>query len=65
MDSLVMFNVGLVFLIIWSMIWKGIALWKAGVNKHLYWFIAMFVLNTAGILPIIYIFNFSKKKGKK
>lgn len=47
------------------MIWKGIALWKAGVNKHLYWFIAMFVLNTAGILPIIYIFNFSKKKGKK
>ena len=35
----------------------------------MYWFIVMLVLNTAGILEILYIFVFSKmrwgKKGKK
>jgi methionyl-tRNA synthetase len=49
--------------VIWSMAWKGIALWKAGQNGHLGWFIALFLLNTLGILPIIYIFAFSQKRG--
>ena len=48
--------------VVWSMAWKGIALWKAGRNDHLAWFIVLFVLNTAGILPIVYIFAFSRKK---
>lgn len=52
-------------LIVWSIIWKGIALWKAGNNKHLAWFIVMFLLNTAGILEILYIFIFSKKAQEK
>ena len=47
---------------IWSMIWKGIALWKAARNGHKAWFIVMFILNVFGILEIIYIFGFSKKK---
>ena len=46
----------------WEMVWKGIALWKAGRNAHLIWFICLFIFNTVGILPIIYIFAFSKKK---
>lgn len=49
-------------LIIWSMIWKGIALWKAGRNNQLVWFIALLILNTAGILEIIYLLAFQKKK---
>lgn len=49
-------------LIIWSMIWKGIGLWKAGRNNQLAWFIVLLLLNTAGILPIIYIVWFQKKK---
>jgi hypothetical protein len=49
-------------LIIWEAVWKGIALWKAGRNDHLAWFICLFIFNTLGILPIIYIFGFSKKK---
>ena len=40
---------------------KGLALWKAGNNKQLGWFIALFILNTAGILPILYILFFQKK----
>jgi len=46
----------------WSMGWKGVALWRAGRNSHLVWFIVLFIVNTLGILPIIYIFAFSKKK---
>ncbi len=48
--------------VVWSMVWKGIALWKAGRNAHLVWFIVLFIFNTLGILPIIYIFAFSRKK---
>lgn len=53
-------------LMIWSMIWQGIGLRKAGTKKQLTWFICMFIFNTAGILPIIYLAFFQKKeKGKK
>lgn len=51
----------LIPLLIWEMIWKGIALWKTGKNNQLGWFIAVFILNTAGILPIIYLKFFQKK----
>ena len=46
--------------ILWELVWKGIALWKAGRNGHMVWFILILILNTLGILPIIYIFGFSK-----
>ncbi len=48
--------------IIWSMAWKGVSLWKAGTNKQIVWFILLFILNTLGILPIIYLAFFQKKK---
>ncbi len=51
-------------LMVWEAIWKGIALWKSGRNNQLAWFIAILVLNTAGILPIIYIAFFQKKKAR-
>jgi hypothetical protein len=49
-------------LIIWSAVWKAFALWRAARNHHLAWYICMCIFNTAGILEIIYIFGFSKKK---
>jgi len=49
--------------VVWSMAWKGVALWEAGRNGHLAWFIVLFIINTLGILPIIYIFAFSQKRG--
>jgi len=52
----------LLVLSIWALIWKGIALWKASKNGSKPWFIALLILNTLGILEIIYIFYFSKKK---
>lgn len=52
----------LIPLIIWEAIWKGIALWKSGRNSQLKWFIAIFLLNTVGILPIIYLKFFQKQR---
>lgn len=51
--------------IAWSAVWKGIALWRAARNSSLVWFIVLLVVNTLGILEIIYIFGFSKKKEAK
>jgi hypothetical protein len=48
-------------LVIWSLIWKGIALWKAARNSDKAWYIVLLLVNTAGILEIIYIYGFSKK----
>ena len=50
-------------ILLWTLPWKGVALWKAARNEHKWWFIALLVLNTMAILEIIYIFFFSGKKG--
>ena len=49
----------------WSVIWKAIASWRAARNDHVVWFILFWVLNTAGILPIVYILFFSKRVVRK
>lgn len=45
----------IIFLLLWELTWKFIALWRAGRNNDLPWFICIAVFNTAGILPIIYL----------
>lgn len=52
----------LFLLAIWSVVWKGLALWKAARVGSKPWFIALLVINTMGILEIIYVFFLSKKK---
>ena len=51
-----------ILLMVWSIVWKGLALWKAAQQSDKWWFIVMLVVNTAGILEILYIYVFSKKK---
>ncbi|MCX6781575.1 MAG: DUF5652 family protein [Candidatus Magasanikbacteria bacterium] len=51
----------LIPLIIWEATWKGIALWKSGRNNQIGWFVAILLLNTVGILPIVYLKFFQKK----
>lgn len=46
----------------WTIPWKGVALWRAARNKSVAWFVALLIINTFGILDIIYIFAFSGKK---
>tara|TARA_Y100000034_G_scaffold130379_1_gene188753 strand:+ start:75 stop:323 length:249 start_codon:yes stop_codon:yes gene_type:complete len=52
-------------IIFWSLVWKLIALWKAARKKSLVWFIVLGVINTVGILEILYIFIFSKLSDSK
>ena len=52
----------ILLLVAWTLPWKGVALWRAAGNKQLWWFVALFLLNTLAILEITYIFRFSKKK---
>jgi predicted Co/Zn/Cd cation transporter (cation efflux family) len=54
----------IVVLAIWDIVWKLIGLWKAGRNNELGWFIAIALINSIGILPIIYIL-IQRKKNKE
>ena len=49
------FTVWLILLMAWEMVWKGIALYKSGKHKQITWFVVMFIINTLGLLPIIYL----------
>lgn len=48
--------------LIWNLVWKGFALWKAAGNKDKWWFIAILFINTMGLLEIIYIFVILKQR---
>jgi len=52
-------------ILIWTIVWKGIALWKAARNNDKTWFILLLILNTVGILEIFYIYIFTKKPTEK
>ncbi|MDP2638368.1 MAG: DUF5652 family protein [Candidatus Levybacteria bacterium] len=49
-------------LLVWSIAWKGLALWNAAKNNQRNWFIAILIINTVGILEIVYLFRFAKKR---
>ncbi|MDP3940884.1 MAG: DUF5652 family protein [bacterium] len=51
-----------ILLFAWSLLWKGIALWRAAKLDQRNWFIVLLVINTAGILEILYLFRFAKKR---
>jgi hypothetical protein len=47
---------------LWTLPWKGVALWKSAQKSDLAWFVILLVINTLGILEIIYIFAINHKK---
>lgn len=51
-------------ILVWIVVWKLLALWKSARNNHIVWFIVLAIINTVGILEILYIYVFSKL-GKK
>jgi sterol desaturase/sphingolipid hydroxylase (fatty acid hydroxylase superfamily) len=55
----------LVLIIIWSAIWKLMAMWKSARKGSLAWFIVLGLVNTLGILEILYIYVFSEMKREK
>jgi len=51
----------IVFLL-WSFTWKGLALWHSAKSDRKYWFIALLLINTLGILEIFYLVKYHKDK---
>lgn len=51
--------------LVWTIPWKGVALWKAARNRNKIWFILILLVNTLAILEILYIFIFSKTPSRE
>jgi methionyl-tRNA synthetase len=49
-------------LILWSALWKGLALYRAGKRAQPGWFVVLFLVNTLGLLEILYLVFFSRDK---
>ena len=47
-------------LLVWTLFWKGLALWHSARRGDYWWFVALLIVNTAGILEIAYLFAFAK-----
>ncbi len=54
-----------ILVLLWSILWKGIALWKAARRRQLVWYVALVIINTVGILPIIYIFLLAPRQPER
>jgi len=56
------FSFWMLLILAWSLVWKGLALWRAAQKGEKVWFVALLVINTVGILEILYLYVFSKGK---
>lgn len=56
------FTVFLIIVALWAFTWKALALWHAARGKQRLWFIALLLVNTVGILEIIYLAWFRKDR---
>ncbi len=59
-------EIGLVLLVVlgvvWTLIWKTQAMWRAAKVGSKTWFVILLVVNTLGILDILYLYVISKPK---
>ena len=55
-------SLAILLMVLWTVPWTGIALWKAARRNDRWWFIVLLVVSTVGLLEILYIFVFSKEK---
>ena len=54
-----------ILIALWTLFWKGAALWHAARKDNHLWFYALLLINTLGILEIIYLFGIAKIKTDK
>jgi hypothetical protein len=52
----------LLVLVVWSIFWKGLALWHSARRGQPWWFVIILIVNTVGLLEIIYLFLVLKLK---
>lgn len=51
----------LLFVMLWSLLWKGLGLWHSAQRRQPLWFLAILVVNLFGVLEMIYLFVVAKK----
>lgn len=56
------FGFGMSLLLIWGLVWKALALWRAAKEDSKPWFVALLLLQTWGLAEMIYLFFFAKQK---
>ena len=54
------FSLIVLVFVIWTVFWKGWALWIAARKGEVWWFLIILIVNSAGILEIVYLFFFKK-----
>lgn len=59
----ILFPVLFVAMMVWSFAWKAIGLWHAGRNGQRWWFVALLLTSTFGILEIVYLKWFAHDMG--
>jgi hypothetical protein len=55
MNILPWMSIGIFPIMLWSVTWKGLALWHAAKRNEKWWFIGLLVVNTVGILEMCYL----------
>lgn len=54
------FFAGFGIVMLWALVWKGLALYKAARRGEHWWFMGLLIINTMGILEILYLYVFTK-----
>jgi len=54
---------GIYLLILWEIFWKGVGLWKSAKKGDLIWFLAIFLINFFGIIPLFYLWKTKQLDG--
>ena len=54
---------GMGFWVMWDLAWKGLAMWRAAKRNEPWWFVALMLINSVGILPIAYLLVWGKEPG--
>ena len=52
----------LVLVAVWTLVWKGLALWRSARAGQPAWFVALLVVNTVGVLEIVYLALFAPRR---
>ena len=54
--GLALFSFMLAVLMLWSLFWKALGLWHSARRGQYWWFVILLIVNSVGILEIVYLF---------
>jgi hypothetical protein len=55
----------LIPLILWDLFWRGLGLWHASQKEQKFWFVALLLVNSLGLLPLLYLSFFQKSSSNR